>query len=173
MEQIRLREKNRGGLPWNWDTRIKVSRQDRSCGPSGPTDGRIRDHLFAGHQEFRRQVPAREFFPRRIRGCESSEGPEPPCFCANHLQGAWWWDSGPRIISTELAGLSAKLASHPCSLAISADEHCKRNGQWRRQTGRLGRSYVTKATDLRDSATCFALRGRRGSGVRRSEGEKA
>ena len=106
-------------------------------------------------------------------GCESSEGPEPPCFCANHLQGAWWWDSGPRIISTELAGLSAKLASHPCSLAISADEHCKRNGQWRRQTGRLGRSYVTKATDLRANATCFALRGRRGSGVRRSEGEKA
>ena len=79
------------------------------------------DSLGAKNSEDKSQ---HEFFPRRIRGCESSEGPEPPCFCANHLQGAWWWDSGPRIISTELAGLSAKLASHPCLHAAPADEQC-------------------------------------------------
>ena len=78
---------------------------------------------------------------------------------ANHLHGAG------RALGQ--ASLTPLLACHP------ADDHCKRKGKWRRQIGRLGRSYVTKAKDLRDSATCFALRGRRGSGVRRSEGEKA
>ena len=48
MEQTKTLEERRAArgreVPWNWDTRTQVSRQDRPCGPCGPTDGRIRDH---------------------------------------------------------------------------------------------------------------------------------